>query len=585
MKKIYIISILFVSILILFLFYPRNIKMCVFIESSNKNTQIYYKGKIKTINGHISYPKYSVLDISYNFFKINHVKINSPLVERIMMKNNNSYELEMTGNVNLNKKPYYYSIDGDISKTDETHIIIGNYSTYSYLDKKGDLAVFIIYPFQFTDMRIGLSNENYKSFYHQNENIILEEDGYLYSYLNNVYININKGSNILIEKQKELLNVTINNKNYYFKNRFYIKSNNIKINSIKRNYDYIPKYNGVLEFSNNKKGFLMINETTIEDYLKKVVPSEMFATSPLESLKCQAIAARTYAISDALKSRYAYVGFFVDDSTFSQVYNNSPETEKVNQAISSTEGIIMTYKNKPIDAKYYSCSCGFGASFSDIWFNPDFSSTSNPYLSNTSYSDEDFPKEEESWLSFYKSSNIKAYDSDSPYFRWNLEYTSLDLTDIINKSIEELLTFKKDYVLIKNKSKLKSKFKKFKNIDSIDIIKRGKSGNVEEISIKDKDYSVTIISDSAIRYCFKCTDIPIYLKNNKIFKFSSLPSSFFSIENKNNKFVFYGGGFGHGVGMSQYGAINLGEKGLTADEILNIYYKNIEFTNINTMTN
>ena len=111
----------------------------------------------------------------------------------------------------------------------------------------------------------------------------------------------------------------------------------------------------------------MINEVGMEDYLLQVLPSEMPESFGLEALKAQAVAARTYALNDYFHSRFKKEGFHVIDDTRSQMYNNVDENPTSTKAIKETYGQVMLYEGKPIDAKYYSTSSGYGAAAHNIW--------------------------------------------------------------------------------------------------------------------------------------------------------------------------------------------------------------------------
>ena len=80
----------------------------------------------------------------------------------------------------------------------------------------------------------------------------------------------------------------------------------------------------------------MINELYLEDYLKKVVPSEMPASYEKEALKTQAVCARTYAYRQIQGNTYGAYGADVDDSTSFQVYNNTQTNERTDQAVDET---------------------------------------------------------------------------------------------------------------------------------------------------------------------------------------------------------------------------------------------------------
>lgn len=139
------------------------------------------------------------------------------------------------------------------------------------------------------------------------------------------------------------------------------------VKNLAKSHTRNPRYRGKLYFVPKGNVLHMISIVDMEDYLKQVVPSEMPRSFGVEALKVQAVAARTYAISDFLKGRYAALGFHVKDTTESQVYNNQVENEDANRAIEETRGEILVYDGKPIDAKYSSTSSGFTEAAHHIW--------------------------------------------------------------------------------------------------------------------------------------------------------------------------------------------------------------------------
>ena len=144
----------------------------------------------------------------------------------------------------------------------------------------------------------------------------------------------------------------------------------ITIDGLKRMHTMSPQYRGdmiVKPSPTSAKGIRVINRVKIEDYLKQVVPSEMPQSFGLEALKAQAVAARTYALSDYIKDRYEKDGFHVKDTTESQVYNNQRENDDATKAVEATAGKVMLYDDKPIDAKYFSTSSGFTEAANYIW--------------------------------------------------------------------------------------------------------------------------------------------------------------------------------------------------------------------------
>lgn len=144
----------------------------------------------------------------------------------------------------------------------------------------------------------------------------------------------------------------------------------ITLEGLKRGHTSTPRYRGdmiVKPSKTDSKGIRVINEVKIEDYLKQVVPSEMPESFGVEALKAQAVAARTYALSDYLKNRYEKDGFHVKDTTESQVYNNAKENENATKAVETTSGKVLLNEGKPIDAKYFSTSSGFTEAANYIW--------------------------------------------------------------------------------------------------------------------------------------------------------------------------------------------------------------------------
>lgn len=150
------------------------------------------------------------------------------------------------------------------------------------------------------------------------------------------------------------------------------RDNKIIVTSIRRAHrkTRFPVYRGTMEIKlspNNRRKLRMINDIKMEEYLLQVLPSEMPKSFGLEALKAQAVAARTYALNDFFHSRFKKEGFHVIDDTRSQMYNNEDENEVATQAIKETYGKVMLYQGKPIDAKYYSTSSGYGASAHNVW--------------------------------------------------------------------------------------------------------------------------------------------------------------------------------------------------------------------------
>jgi SpoIID/LytB domain protein len=381
-----------------------------------------------------------------------------------------------------------------------------------------------------------------------------------------------------------------------------------------------PQYRGVLEVnvSPAKNMLRVINELDIEQYLYQVVPSEMPASFGLEALKAQAVAARTYALSDYMSNRFADQGFHIDDSTLSQVYNNSAENDMTDQAVNETAGKIMKYGGELVDARFYSTSGGYGASRHEVWADPVtnwFPGTPAPYLTARSYTYDPADsgklliidtQDEQQVSAFYKTLSYTGYDSDSLYFRWKVGLTKTELQNTINANLAGRYAADPNFILTKQEDgTFASKpipaagIGTFKNMY---VAKRGAGGNITELVVEGSTGTYKIVKEFNIRFTIRPSktytgggDVLAYrakggsaaydpagtLKNPSI-----LYSAFFTFDLTKDAngdvtaVTFYGGGNGHGVGMSQYGASMLGGKGWSYDRILDAYYNGMQLSDI-----
>ena len=119
----------------------------------------------------------------------------------------------------------------------------------------------------------------------------------------------------------------------------------------------IPTYPGNLEIVREEESLVLINELYLENYLKRVVPSEMPASYEKEALKAQAVCARTYAYRQIQGNSYRQYGAHVDDSTKFQVYNNLESGNASDMAVNETYGKLLLYQGQAAEAFYFSTSC------------------------------------------------------------------------------------------------------------------------------------------------------------------------------------------------------------------------------------
>ncbi len=315
--------------------------------------------------------------------------------------------------------------------------------------------------------------------------------------------------------------------------RIRAKEGKLKIKSLKRG-DGVPAYDGVIELRSTAEGIAVINELPVEKYLCGVIPSEMPASYELEALKAQAVCARSYAYRQMKKYAYPEYEAHVDDSTNYQVYNNSETAEASSKAVEETAGQTVRYKGDVVSTYFYSTSCGRTTTMEAWGTKP---SENNGYL----YSAEIKGKDGD-------------YEKDLPWYRWSAAVPAKTLSNLIG------LNTGKDIGTLKD----------------VKITKRG-PGDVAVVmkAVGDKG-SVTVKTENKIRRALGGSEYKIKRQDgSEVDGRNLLPSAFFTIEKKDDKFVIEGGGFGHGIGMSQTGANEMAKEGKNYKEILMLFYKDI----------
>ena len=126
------------------------------------------------------------------------------------------------------------------------------------------------------------------------------------------------------------------------------------------------RYRGDMKAIASSSGVTLVNEVSMEDYLKGVVPCEIVSSWKSDAIKAQAVAARTYAMFH--KDGYRSAGYDVTDDTRSQVYRGaSAETEATNRAVVATAGEVVTYNGKPIDAVFHASGGGYTENCENVW--------------------------------------------------------------------------------------------------------------------------------------------------------------------------------------------------------------------------
>ncbi|WP_343083916.1 SpoIID/LytB domain-containing protein [Blautia producta] len=298
-----------------------------------------------------------------------------------------------------------------------------------------------------------------------------------------------------------------------------------------------PAYRGNFTVYQEAGGLRIVNTLPLEAYLYGVVPSEMPASYHIEALKAQAVCARTYACVQMQKSALSDLGADVDDSVAYQVYQNGGEAAQANDAVDETKGEILESGGQPITAYYFSTSSG-KTSTDEVW------EVSAP-------------------ASYLKSVDC-SYDAQEPWHQWSIAF-----------SAERMLTA------------IQAKYAGVQEIHDIDASKTSDSGAVMNLTL-DTDQGVYNISNEYdIRALLSPDGLSITRQDGSVVKGSTLlPSAYFTLEEQRDEnnvltgYVISGGGYGHGVGLSQNGAKGMAEAGMSYQEILAYFYKDVELSDI-----
>lgn len=398
------------------------------------------------------------------------------------------------------------------------------------------------------NIRVLITDSQQKGYYH--EKIMLKSSGTLY--LEGWEQQYRPGEELLLEPENEFLKN--GSCHVYTENA----GDKIAVNSIRRAYG-APEYEGSFYVQKTDKGLCLINELDLESYLKYVVPSEMPSSYETEALKAQAVCARTYALRQMRENRLEEYGANVDDTVSFQVYNNQISTSETDAAVKETSGQIMTVGEEPIEAYFFSTSCGH-TSTDAVWNGK----TAESYLQSI-YLGEKIDKSLEAeavFAAFIENPKEESYDFGEPWYRWQVELP----LEYLNGRIAPL---------------------KIGTLKEIAVKKRRESGIVSKLLLRGSEGEKVLENEYQIRELLQVKGFKVMRNDGSVTeRMTMLPSAYFICREVTDEsghvsaYRFIGGGYGHGVGLSQNAANHMAEEGKTWKEILCFFYKDIEVTQI-----
>ena len=493
-------------------------------------------------------------------------------------------ELEKSGFINCTEDAKIYLLYGEMRTGTFMDIRIG-YAFADFIIENGKIcAILITRNEHMNAIRVLIKTSDYQSNYHNSVQLSCDAD---------YTIKFQSGSEEKETVLKAGETISIDGESAYFNegsDRIYIVPSvltaKLSLLSVNRTQG-VPGYRGSMELRKTENGIILINEVLLEEYLYGVVPSEMPQSYPMEALKAQAVCARTYAYSHMLLPGLANLGAHVDDSTGYQVYNNISDQSTTTDAVKETAGQVLYFGNDLVNTYYYSTSCGFGSD-EHVWKSDN--NIEYPYLNAKSISKDAFEgkelsltgesmTDEATFSTYINGVQEMDFECSEPWYRWTYEVSAINSEQILKLLQDRYAVNQKLVLTLENEEYVSKSIQELGNIQKIYVSKRNAGGVADEVIIVGEKNTYKVISEFNIRYvlCDRITKV-LRQDGSLVDMNSILPSAYFQMTTIEKEgimvgYKLYGGGFGHGAGMSQNGAKNMALNGYTAKQILEFFFE------------
>lgn len=320
------------------------------------------------------------------------------------------------------------------------------------------------------------------------------------------------------------------------------------------------KYRSYLTFVPEGSRLHIVNVISLDDYIRGVLPREMSTGVPLEALKAQAVASRGFALSN--KNKFIKKGYNLDDTTSSQVYSGlSVEAKDTNRAVDETRGEIPYYKGNVASTIFHATSGGYTIAAKDVWGGnnlPYLEAIKDPYSEKTRNATWEYKI---SW-----DTMKKKMESSYPGLG-NFQSLKIQRRNENRRVMEMEVIFQKGSKIISGED-FRRLFGTTKIKSTWFFLDQGGSGPTSfTVMTKDGPKEVTQLTTVDQKVL---KEAQVIRKDNQI---ETISSSFQVSQGKD--FLVKGRGYGHGVGMSQYGAMEMAKKGKNYREILQYYYPQV----------
>lgn len=316
------------------------------------------------------------------------------------------------------------------------------------------------------------------------------------------------------------------------------------------------EYRGYIFIERRSNGeLLVINYVGIDEYVSSVLGKEMSYTWPKEALKAQAVCARNFVLTRG--STHKAYGFDVCTTTHCQVYGGVvSEHENTRQAVEETKGIVARYNGELVGLYFFATSGGQTEDVENVW------GTEYGYLKSVP--------------------DIYENPEKASKYRWSLSLTRAQIEEKLNNAGAAIGSLKKIEINSVSDSGRVTQMT-FYGTEGKYIAKREKCRTI--LGLYSQKFTVAADGAISIITTSGAAQTPLYtLSANGISSVSGYNaltgngtiSNIPFDENGANNYIIDGGGYGHGVGMSQWGARGMAENGFTYDQILHHYFTNIE---------
>lgn len=555
-----------------------------FINGLDKSFQAEYKlsNNIEKVVG----------DITIESQKIVQISVKPDMIQGKVLRTGEDFiEVEGYGEIPLDPDYRIYKIYGTLSVEPTSSILVG-YDNTDFIVSEGKIsAALITESIKAENIRVLIQTTGYKSIFHNEVEFTATGD---FTVSSDEGDTSHKAGDIVTIKQDDKLlegqRITVKTAS---------EDSKIQLLSIERACGN-PKYRGTIDISKGDDGLLVVNELPLEEYLYAVVPSEMPTSYGTEALKVQAVCARSYAYKHLMANSLSQYGAHVNDSVSYQVYNNIAENEDSILAVKDTYGKVIKYDGDVINALYFSTSCGHTTDAASVWAN----NIDYPYLTGKlmlvepddgtqtqdAVSQYEDLSSEDSFRDFINAQDITTYDSSFNWYRWNVSINADNLKKVINNNLTARYNANPDLILTMTSAAEDGKEAVFESlpiddigsINDIEILKRETSGIVTELLITGSKKTVKVLKEYNIRTMLA----PVYdtvtrMDGSEVANLNLLPSAFFLIDKEESDgkltdIKISGGGYGHGVGMSQNAVKALADSGKKYEDIISYFYEGTE---------